>query len=203
MCYIHQSFISIELSYIPKYKLLLGSQSPRRKELLQKLGFQFKQIKLEAEETFPPDLPPLEVAEFLSRKKAEVGLPQLKEDELMITADTTVVIGKTILNKAANAEEAKGMLARLSDDEHEVISGVCLTSKEKAYSFSVSTKVYFKPLSSEEIDHYVKQFQPFDKAGAYGIQEWIGMIGVKRIEGSFYNVMGLPLKELYEAIRDF
>jgi septum formation protein len=183
--------------------LILGSQSPRRKALLEQLGFEFKQISLNADETFPADLPPKEVAEFLSRKKAAAGIDMLEADELLITSDTTVVLGRTILNKAADAKEARGMLERLSGKKHEVISGVCLSSKEKAISFSVSTAVYFKNLSNVEIDYYVEKFQPFDKAGAYGIQEWIGMIGVERIEGSFYNVMGLPVKEVFEELQNF
>tara|TARA_R100001015_G_C4630340_1_gene191890 strand:+ start:2806 stop:3381 length:576 start_codon:yes stop_codon:yes gene_type:complete len=191
------------LAFSLKYNLILGSKSPRRKELLEKLGFEFTQISLDADETFPADLPPQEVAEFLSRKKAAAGIDDLNADDLLITSDTTVVIGKTILNKAANAAEAKAMLELLSGKEHEVISGVCLTSKEKAISFSVSTKVFFKELSADEIDYYIEKYKPFDKAGAYGIQEWIGMIGVEKMEGSFYNVMGLPVKEVWEQLRSF
>lgn len=186
-----------------KYQLILGSQSPRRKELLEKLGLDFRQISLNADESFPADLPPVEVAEFLSRKKAAAGINDLKKDQLLITSDTTVVIGKSILNKAINAKEAKAMLQLLSGKDHLVISGVCLSSVEKVISFSVSTRVFFKELSSDEIDYYIKNYKPFDKAGAYGIQEWIGMIGVERIEGSFYNVMGLPLKELWEEVLRF
>ncbi|MAY83775.1 MAG: septum formation protein Maf [Flavobacteriales bacterium] len=191
------------MAFSLKYNLILGSKSPRRKELLEKLGFEFTQISLDADETFPADLPPQEVAEFLSRKKAAAGIDDLNADDLLITSDTTVVIGKTILNKAANAAEAKAMLELLSGKEHEVISGVCLTSKEKAISFSVSTKVFFKELSADEIDYYIEKYKPFDKAGAYGIQEWIGMIGVEKMEGSFYNVMGLPVKEVWEQLRSF
>ena len=183
--------------------MILGSKSPRRKELLEKLGFDFKQISLNADESYPNDLPPNEVAEYLSRKKAAAGVSKLKDDELLITSDTTVVIGDNILNKAADRDEAKAMLEQLSGKEHQVISGVCLSTKEKAISFSVNTKVFFKALSEEEIEYYIDQFQPYDKAGAYGIQEWIGMIGVEKIEGSFYNVMGLPVKEVFEEILNF
>jgi len=193
----------LSLVHALKYKLILGSQSPRRKELLEKLGFDFEQVNLNVDETFPADLPPEEVAEYLSRKKAATAIDQLKADELLITSDTTVVLGKTILNKAIDDREAKGMLQLLSGQEHRVISGVCLSSREKAISFSVSTRVFFKELSEHEIDYYIKEYQPFDKAGAYGIQEWIGMIGVERIEGSFYNVMGLPVKKVWEEILGF
>lgn len=186
-----------------KYNLILGSQSPRRKELLSQLGFPFEQRSLDADESFPSSLPPTEVAEFLSRKKAVTGLTDLRDDELLITSDTTVILGKKILNKAADAKEAKQMLQQLSHKKHKVVTGVCLSSRQKAKSFSVSTTVYFKKLKEEEIDFYIEHFQPFDKAGAYGIQEWIGMIGVKKIKGSYFNVMGLPLKELWEELRDF
>ena len=186
-----------------QYKVVLGSKSPRRKELLSQLGITFTQRKLDADESFPKKLKPTEVAEYLSRKKASAGLEKLKKNELLITSDTTVVLGKKILNKAADAKEAKKMLQKLSNQKHKVITGVCISSKEKAISFSVGTKVYFKKLSEEEIDYYIANYKPFDKAGAYGIQEWIGMIGVSKIKGSYYNVMGLPLRELYEKLKEF
>lgn len=186
-----------------KYKLILASQSPRRKELLSKLGLEFSQQALNADESYPADIPSEKVAEYLSRKKAAVYLSKLEEDEILITSDTTVLLDDQILNKAAGAEEAKQMLQALSGKSHQVISGVCLSSKEKAISFSVSTKVFFKDLLESEIDFYIEHYRPFDKAGAYGIQEWIGMIGVEKIEGSYYNVMGLPLKELWEELRKF
>lgn len=185
------------------YHIILGSQSPRRKELLANLGLEFTQRSLDADESYPKDLRSKEVAEYLSRKKAAAGLATLQKNEMLITSDTTVVLGKKILNKASNEKEAAQMLRELSAKKHKVISGVCLSTKEKAISFSVTTKVYFKKLSKEEIEYYIANYQPFDKAGAYGIQEWIGMIGVKKIKGSYYNVMGLPLKELYEELRKF
>jgi len=191
------------LNFPLKYRLILGSQSPRRKDLLAQLGYEFEQRSLHADESYPEDLRPKEVAEYLSRKKASAGIEELKEDELLITSDTTVVLGKKILNKASDKEEAAKMLRSLSGKKHQVITGVCLTSKEKAISFSVKTTVYFKKLDKSEIDYYIENYQPFDKAGAYGIQEWIGMIGVKKIKGSYFNVMGLPLKALYEHLRDF
>lgn len=185
------------------YKLILASKSPRRKALIEHLGFDFEQKSKDTDESFPEELPLNKVAEYLSRKKADAFLEELKSNELLITSDTTVLLENRLLEKASNAEEATEMLRSLSGNSHEVITGLCLTSTEKRESISVSTKVYFKKLSEEEIDYYIRNYQPFDKAGAYGIQEWIGYIGVEKIEGSFYNVMGLPVKELYEMIRKF
>jgi septum formation protein len=182
------------------YRLILASKSPRRKALMEQLGYAFEQRTKEIEETYPADLPKTEVAEFLSRKKAEAFKSELKEKELLITSDTVVCLENRLLEKASDEAEAKSMLRALSGNKHEVISGVCLSSVDKQHSFSVKTPVYFKTLSDQEIDYYIKKYQPFDKAGAYGIQEWIGKIGVEKIEGSFYNVMGLPVKEVYEAI---
>jgi septum formation protein len=185
------------------YKLILASKSPRRKDLVAGLGYNFEQTSKDTDESFPDELPLNEVAEYLSRKKAAAFLDELKSNELLITSDTTVLLDNRLLEKAANAEEAAEMLRNLSGKTHEVITGLCLTSTEKQESISVSTKVYFKTLSEAEIDYYISNYHPYDKAGAYGIQEWIGYIGVKKIEGSFYNVMGLPVKELYEMIREF
>lgn len=185
------------------FRLILGSQSPRRKALLESLGYTFRQRVKSIEETFPPKMKAEEIAEYLSKKKAAAQINELEENDLLITSDTVVILGNKILEKAANKEIAKRMLQTLSGKTHKVISGVCLTSKSKQISLSVSTTVYFKALSREEIDYYIKHYQPFDKAGAYGIQEWIGFIGVEKIEGSFYNVMGLPVQELYQAIQEF
>jgi len=185
------------------YRLVLASQSPRRKELLSKLGYKFTQRLKEVEETFPKDLNAEKVAEFLSKKKAAAYEGEMAEDELIITADTVVLLNGNILSKAKDFAEAKNMLNQLSGKKHQVITGVCLQKKGSAHSFSVATDVYMKPLSSAEIAFYIENYKPFDKAGAYGIQEWIGLIGVEKIEGSYYNVMGLPVKELYEAITTF
>lgn len=185
------------------YELILGSKSPRRKELLEHLGYVFEQKSLDLEESYPSTLDLQEVAEYLSKKKADAFKNELKDNQLLLTSDTTVILENQLLEKAANAAEARAMLQQLSGKKHEVISGLCLTSKYKQEALSVSTLVYFKTLSEEEIEYYIQKFQPFDKAGAYGIQEWIGYIGIEKIEGSFYNVMGLPVKELYEMIRKF
>lgn len=185
---------------ISKYKILLGSGSPRRKQMLEDLGISFTISKKEVEETYPENLEKEKVAEYLSVKKGEAFSESLKEDELVITADTTVVVGNVILGKAKGAIEAKEMLRTLSGKEHYVYTGVCLKTKAKTRSFTSSTKVYFKELSEEEIDYYIKEYQPFDKAGAYGIQEWIGMIGIEKIEGSYFNVVGLPVQRLYSEL---
>ncbi len=185
------------------YSIILGSASPRRKDILSQLNYQFKQISLDVNEEYPKSLPSVEIAEYLSRKKAKAYQEQLLSNELLITADTTVCLLDKVLNKPSDEKEAFEMLSLLSGKEHKVVSGVCLSTKANVISFSVSTKVVFKELSKEEILFYIKNYQPFDKAGAYGIQEWIGLIGVKKIEGSYFNVMGLPSFALEEALCSF
>lgn len=185
------------------YQIILASKSPRRIELLDRLGYTFTQLSKEVDESYPANLEVEKVAEYLSAKKAMAYQDALKEKELLITSDTTVCLENKILGKAKNPVEAREMLLSLSGKKHIVITGVTLKSNQKLISFSVSTEVKMKVLSEEEIEHYINNFKPFDKAGAYGIQEWIGFIGVEEIRGSFYNVMGLPLKELYEAILKF
>ena len=185
------------------HNIILASQSPRRKELLANLGYHFSQTSKEIDESYPAELNEEDVAEYLSKKKAKAYRQSIAEGDLLITSDTTVCLEGKILGKPENEQQAREMLNNLSGKQHLVISGVCLTSLDKIESFAVTTKVWVKKLSEEEIDHYISVFKPFDKAGGYGIQEWIGYIGVEKIEGSFYNVMGLPVKELYEAIESF
>ncbi len=192
-----------KLAPLKDYNLILGSQSPRRKELLAQLELDFTQKVRPIEEHFPNNLSLDLVAEYLSKEKSKAFENDLGLNDLVITSDTVVILNDQILGKAKNAEEAKKMLHQLSGQKHEVISGVTLLKKNKSESFSVKTSVFMKPLSEEEIDYYISNYQPFDKAGAYGIQEWIGFIGVEKIEGSYYNVMGLPLKELFEALNEF
>ncbi|AKD04673.1 Maf family nucleotide pyrophosphatase [Pontibacter korlensis] len=181
--------------------LLLASNSPRRKELLASLGLKYEVMVKEVHEDFPEHLKREEVAEFLASHKAGAYTADIT-NEALITADTIVCLGERVMNKPANYDEAKEMLEALSGTSHEVITGVCiLTSKGKAV-FHDSTKVYFKKLSASEIDYYITHYKPFDKAGAYGIQEWIGMIGIERIEGSYFNVMGLPVQKLYTKLVD-
>ncbi|MFD2999051.1 Maf family nucleotide pyrophosphatase [Pontibacter toksunensis] len=180
--------------------LLLASNSPRRKELLAGLGFKFEVKVKEVNEDFPEHLKRAEVAEYLASHKADAYQHDL-ENEVLITADTIVCLGEGILNKPADYKEAFEMLSALSDTAHEVITGVCICSKEQKLVFHDVTTVYFKKLTEEEIDYYIRLYKPFDKAGAYGIQEWIGMIGIERIEGSYFNVVGMPVQKLYGHLK--
>lgn len=184
----------------------LASNSPRRRELLGMIlpGFAIAE-KRDIEETYPPTLAPEEVPAYLSRLKADAYADTLRPGELIITADTVVILDGRILGKPAGHDEAVAMLRSLSGRTHTVVTGVTLTALDgkRRDTFSVSTDVTFGELADEEIDLYVERFRPFDKAGAYGIQEWVGAAAIKRIEGSFYNVMGLPLHALYMRLRDF
>ncbi len=184
-------------------KLILASQSPRRKELLQQAGYQFSTQSLQVEEDFPADVPLIEVAAFLAQKKAAFLKPQLTPYEVAITADTTVILGNELLEKAADLEEARQFLHKLSGNCHQVITGVCVFDHKNVKVFSVETKVYFKNLSLANINHYVNSYQPLDKAGAYGIQEWIGLVGIQKIEGSYHNVVGLPVSQLFDILEEF
>ena len=185
------------------YRWILGSQSPRRKELLATLGHPFEIRTIEGHsEAYPDTLPLEEVPLYLSQLKAEQLLPTLQADELLITADTVVLLDGQILGKPHDLDDARRMLHRLSGRQHEVVSGVSLSTIDWQISFSSHTLVTFAQLTDSEIDHYVTRYQPLDKAGAYGIQEWIGYIGVSHIEGSFYNVMGLPVQRLYRVLQD-
>ena len=182
--------------------LILSSNSPRRKELLAGLDIPFEVRVIEdIDESYPDNLPAGEIAEYIAQKKAaayEVG-----NDEVLITADTIVVLDDQILGKPADAEEAKQMLRSLSGKTHHVITGVCLKSRDQQHHFSVISEVTFKTLAEEEISYYVENYKPFDKAGAYGIQEWIGYIGVTGLSGSYFNVMGLPVQRIYEELKKF
>lgn len=182
-------------------KLLLASKSPRRRQLLSQLGYPIEYITLDADEHLSSPLPACEVAEHLARRKAAAfPASKLKADEVLVTADTVVVHNGQVLGKPADRDEAVAMLHSLSGDKHTVYTGVCLRSSEREISFTESTYVFFRTLSDTDIDYYVDNYRPYDKAGAYGIQEWIGMVGVSRIEGCYYNVMGLPVARLYERL---
>jgi septum formation protein len=185
------------------YRLVLGSNSPRRRQLLAELGFAFEVRVLPTDESYPPDLPKREVAAYLARRKAEALLPTLADDELCVAADTTVVLGNALLEKAPDAAAARDMLERLSGQVHEVVTGVCLQARGRQAVFQDSTKVHFRRLESREISYYIDKFAPFDKAGAYGIQEWIGMAGISKIEGSYFNVVGLPTEMLFRHLKAF
>ena len=191
------------MNWIPDYNFILASRSPRRQELLRMLGISFTVSDSEVEETFPEGLLKSEIPVYLAKLKANPLLSALREKDLLITADTVVFLNGEIIGKPANHAEAEEILQKLSGKEHQVISGVCLSSVEKQVSFHSMSKVRFKKLRTEEIQFYIKTYKPFDKAGAYGIQEWIGLVGITRIEGSYTNIMGLPVHELYEAIIRF
>ena len=191
------------MKWFPEYHYILASKSPRRQQLLHSLGIDFDVKIKEVEETYPEELSIEEIPGYLAQKKAEPFKEDLKDNELLITADTIVCYNEKVLGKPNDATEARQMLMMLSGKEHQVISGVCLTSVKKQVSFKAISNVQFKQLTTNEIEYYIEYFHPFDKAGAYGIQEWIGIIGIIHIEGSFYNVMGLPVQKLYEEIQKF
>jgi len=184
----------------PSNALILASGSPRRQELMKALGIQFSVKVRDVDEQFPEELKDAEVALYLAGKKASAYTEEIALGHTVITADTIVCIDHFILNKPSGHEEAFEMLKKLSGRSHEVITGVCIKNKTVSRSFHVTTKVIFRELSDNEINYYINNFKPFDKAGAYGIQEWIGLVGLERLEGSYYNVVGLPVKELYEEL---
>lgn len=189
---------------LKNYDLILASASPRRKQLMEEMGLQFRVLIKPTNEIYPDDMHPKEVAEFLSRIKADAfSEDELNDNTLIVTADTVVSIDDEILGKPADKTEAIQILKQLSGKTHVVITGVTVRSSKKLITFSVSTQVVFKILSEEEINFYIDVFKPFDKAGAYGIQEWIGHAAIERIEGSYFNVMGLPTHRLYEALLKF
>ncbi len=189
---------------IQNYHIILGSNSPRRRELLAGLDLDFEvKVIPGLEEHYPATLQPEEIPVFLAKQKAEAYIPTLPEKTLLITADTIVWNRNEVIGKPKNREEAIRMLQSLSGHEHHVVTGVCLTTTEKQKAFSVISAVKFATLTDEEIGYYVDKYQPFDKAGAYGIQEWIGYVGVESINGSFYNVMGLPVQRLYQELKKF
>jgi septum formation protein len=191
------------LKKLANTEIILGSGSPRRSQLLKDLGLDFKVIIKDVDETPPEQFRREDTAMFLARKKALAFRPELKENMLVITADTIVAVDELILGKPADAADATRMLQLLSGRKHQVITGVCLLSQLKSEAFFVRTEVSFKTLRPEEISYYIETFKPYDKAGAYGIQEWIGMTGIEYIQGSYFNVMGLPVNELYEQLLRF
>ncbi|MBK9732716.1 MAG: septum formation protein Maf [Chitinophagaceae bacterium] len=184
-------------------KIVLASQSPRRHELLWNLGLEFTLFVPEVDETYPDNLPLRMVPSYLSEKKAKAVLPHLKFDELLIAADTVVLFQNRIFGKPVDEEESFEMLRQLSGNMHEVITGVTLCTRERSVTFSEMTRVYFRNLSDELIRQYIIKFKPFDKAGSYGVQDWIGLVGIEKISGCFYNVMGLPVSRLVEELKKF
>ncbi len=185
-------------------KIILSSNSPRRRELLAGLNIDFTiDTGTSFIERYSPDTPHVKVPELMSEGKSYGFHRELDEDEILVTSDTMVLCGGEILGKPRDRDDAVRMLKLLSGRGHQVISAVTIRDRHRSKTFSVSTDVYFKNLSDSEIDYYIDNFHPFDKAGAYGIQEWIGYIGITRIDGSFYNVMGFPTQRFYEEVQDF
>ena len=186
--------------------IILASKSPRRIELMQQAGFQFTvQLAGEIDELYPPELQREEIQLFLARLKADAFLRAvvIPDHTIVVTADTIVWINDRVLGKPAGRQEAIDMLKILSGKMHQVYTGVCIATNNKRHDFFAESKVYFRVLNNDEISYYVDRYQPYDKAGAYGIQEWIGYVGIEKIDGSHYNVMGLPIQKLYCELRDF
>ncbi|MES2397336.1 MAG: Maf-like protein [Bacteroidota bacterium] len=188
---------------LKKHNLILASKSPRRQYLMKELGLDFEVHTKDVDESFPENLKAQEIPLYLCQKKADAFNEELTDNTIVITADTIVWVDNQVLNKPENFDDAVRMLKLLSGKKHEVYTGVCLKSKHKTKTFYALTNVYFKELSQEEIEYYINNFNPYDKAGAYGAQEWIGYIAVEKIEGSYFNVMGLPVRELYEELLKF
>jgi len=193
-----------DLERLNNYDIILASASPRRSFLLEELGLKFKTVtNNEIKESFPEHLIAGDIPLYLAKLKARSFTSLLKEKTLLITADTIVWLNNELIGKPRDTEEAKKMLRNLSGKMHFVYTGVCIASIHKELAFAAESKVHFRHLTDGEIDYYVKKYKPFDKAGAYGIQEWIGYIGVDRLEGSYFNVMGLPVQKLYSALIHF
>lgn len=189
---------------LERYNLILASASPRRRQLLSECGLQFTQAeKFECDEHFDPTMPCSEVAQYLSQLKSQAYPKALNDNDILLTADTVVIANNTILGKPTDRAEAISMLKKLSGKGHTVITGVTLRTSERSHSFSVSSAVNFRTLTDEEIEYYIDTYKPYDKAGAYGIQEWIGYVAIEGIEGSFFNVMGLPVQRLYVELTEF
>ena len=194
----------IMLSNLKKFHIILASKSPRRQELLRGMGLNFDILTKETDERFPPEMPLDEVPKYLSLQKSLAFIDdELPADYLLITSDTVVICEGEILGKPKDREDATRMLQLLSGKTHHVVTGVTVRSVEKTESFAVRSNVTFAQLDAEEIDFYIEHCKPFDKAGAYGIQEWIGYVGISGLEGSFYNVMGLPTRKLYQCLKEF
>lgn len=190
------------LENLNKYKIILASNSSRRKELLSGLGVDYEVKTLpDVDESYPDGLSGEEIAKHIARGKAEAYRLLIQADELVITADTIVWLDGTVMGKPKDEEEAKDMLMRLSGKTHQVITGVCLTTASMQKTFATVTDVTFAILTDEEVDYYVTRFQPMDKAGSYGVQEWIGFVGVENLSGSYFNVMGLPIQRLYTELK--
>lgn len=194
----------IKASRESQLRLILASASPRRRDLLEQAGFSFTLADpFKTDENYPNDMEAKDVATYLAGKKADAYPKGLQAGQILITADTTVLAGGMILNKPADRAEAIAMLSRLSGRRHSVVTGICLKNNVHHRVFSEETRVYFNQLSQADIAHYVDQYKPYDKAGAYGIQEWIGLVGIDKIEGCYFNVVGLPVRRLCTELASF
>lgn len=192
------------LENLSHYRILLASNSPRRRELLSGLGLNYEVVSLpEIDESYPPTLQGVEIPTYIARQKAQAYREWMTPDTLLITADTIVWLDGKVYGKPADAQEARAMLKELSGKRHTVITGMALTTHDRQKAFAVESYVTFDNLDDAEIDYYVEHYKPFDKAGAYGIQEWIGYIGVTGLEGSYFNVMGLPVQRLYKELKQW
>ncbi|MCB0661428.1 MAG: septum formation protein Maf [Saprospiraceae bacterium] len=190
--------------YLIDKKIILASKSPRRKQLMEAAGFRFEIKTRDVDESFPDDMPKKEVAEYLAVKKAEACLDFLDDDDaILLTADSTVVMGEEIYNKPEDLADAKKMIRALAGKTHIVYTGVCLLDKNKRHSFSGVSEVIFDEMTDAEIDYYVENYEVLDKAGAYAIQEWIGLCKIKSIKGTYTNIMGLPVREVYNALKNW
>jgi len=188
---------------INRYRIILASRSPRRQQLLYELGLKFEVVTRNWTEKYPRHLKGAKIALYVAGGKAKAFQSEVKDNEIVITADTIVWCNNKVLDKPAGKADARKILREISGNTHEVITGVCLLSAVKQTSFFSSTKVTFSELSGEEIEYYITNFNPYDKAGAYGIQEWIGIAACSRIEGSYFNVMGLPVEQVYHELLRF
>lgn len=188
---------------LKKYNIILGSASPRRKELLKGIGLNFSIKITDKEESYPTDLKDVQIVEFLAKQKEKFLSKGLKSNDLLITADTIVSQKGEVLHKPKDKNDAKNILFNLSENSHRVITGICIKTLEKEVTFSTITTVHFNKLSETEVEYYINKFKPFDKAGSYGIQEWIGYIAIAKIEGSYNNVVGLPTADLYQKLKLF
>jgi septum formation protein len=184
------------------YRIILASQSPRRKQLLEMAELEFEILIADVDETNPPGMPGEQVPEFLAKKKAD-AVSHLVDDAIVIAADTVVLLDHHILGKPTDETHAKAILSQLSGRMHKVVTGVCIRKGGKEKAFSVTTEVYFRTLSETQIQHYISKYKPYDKAGAYAIQEWIGVTGIEKINGDYYNVMGLPIGDVIIALSSF
>lgn len=191
------------LNNFKEYNFILGSNSPRRSQILKEMGLDFKIIASNIDETIPKGIKNKNVPIYLAKEKANFLFKELNKNEILITADTIVLMNDEIITKPSNKKDAKDILQKISNNKHEVITGICITSDSNQHSFSSKTEVFFNKISDSEIEYYLEKFKPYDKAGSYGIQEWLGLISVRKIIGSYTNVVGLPSSELYQELNKF